>query len=148
MLLFDLKGSLGSLKQSGHLYDDRGAQTTSSDVAWEGRTHAISQAPYQKSAYIASLDELSDKIQPVGDLDDDVHVWSDYLRVHVHPRSMSLIREYIHDDIDRPFTLYPLGREIARSAGVMDVHDNQLRSLMEDCDSAQGFQVNPFDKSA
>ena len=29
-------------------------------------------------------------------LDDSVHVWSDYLRLHLHPKTIALVNEYQH----------------------------------------------------
>ncbi len=31
------------------------------------------------------------------DLDDSVRVWSDFMRLHLHPRSVALITEYQHN---------------------------------------------------
>ena len=31
-------------------------------------------------------------------LDESVEVWSDFLRPHLHPRSLHIIQEYMHDE--------------------------------------------------
>ena len=50
------------------------------------------------------------------ELDDSVEVWSDYLRPHLHPKTVSILPQYTHNDENDALELYGLG------AGIFNAH--------------------------
>nr|XP_054754974.1 protein misato homolog 1-like [Lytechinus pictus] len=74
-------------------------------------------------------------------LDDDVHVWSDYLRSHLHPKSVSIIKEYSHDSSVGGFDLFTQGQNVFSRKDVSDEIEDRIHFFVEECDHLQGFQV-------
>lgn len=70
----------------------------------------------------------------------DFRSWSDFLRVHLHPRSLHVVREYMHEDDSRPFESFVQGEQVF-SSKMRDDFENSLHFFVEECDHFQGFQV-------
>jgi len=76
------------------------------------------------------------------DLDDTVDVWSDFLRPHLHPKTVSILPQYTHDDENDNLDLFCLGANILKAhPSFEDDTEDRIRFFVEDCDSLQGFQV-------
>ncbi|OBS64260.1 hypothetical protein A6R68_07198 [Neotoma lepida] len=84
LILMDLKGSLNTLKEEGALYKDRQLEAA---VAWQGKLTTHREEAYPKDPNLQDL--LSSE--------NSIRVWSDFLRVHLHPRSICVIQKYNHD---------------------------------------------------
>ncbi|XP_030832931.1 protein misato homolog 1 [Strongylocentrotus purpuratus] len=75
------------------------------------------------------------------DLDDDVYVWSDFLRSHLHPKSVSVVKEYSHDSTVGGFDMFTQGKNVFRKKDVSDEIEDKIHFFVEECDHLQGFQV-------
>lgn len=146
-IFFDLKGSLNTLKQDGVLYDlpapVNGPQWTTNTTM-----HEFSKA--QKNEFLLHLesdeiemaeDEECSKITPTSKkfvLDSVVNVWSDYLKPHLHRKTVSILDDYNHADADS-FSLFSLGAEEYKKK-VAEVED-RIHFFTEECDNLQGFHL-------
>ncbi|XP_071964705.1 protein misato homolog 1-like [Antedon mediterranea] len=74
-------------------------------------------------------------------LDDSVEVWSDFLRCHLHPKSVAIIKEYAHQSELEPFEIFSQGTNLWKNGKVSDQMENHLHFYTEECDHLQGFQV-------
>ncbi|XP_072050730.1 protein misato homolog 1-like [Amphiura filiformis] len=74
-------------------------------------------------------------------LDESVVVWSDYLYGHMHPKTVSVIREFSHDSDVEPFELYTQGKTLMQKPSMEDDLEDRLHFFAEECDHLQGFQV-------
>ncbi|KAL8570766.1 hypothetical protein ACOMHN_006916 [Nucella lapillus] len=73
-------------------------------------------------------------------LDEHVNVWSDYLTVHYHPRTIQILKDFILNSEDQPFDVFGLGQQTLHG-DAWDEWEDRVRFYTEDCDSLQGFQV-------
>ncbi|KAK7496885.1 hypothetical protein BaRGS_00011865 [Batillaria attramentaria] len=73
-------------------------------------------------------------------LDDQVRVWSDYLSVHLHPRSVQILQDYSLASEDEPFNVFGVGQQ-ALCGEVWDDLEDRLRFFTEECDLLQGFHI-------
>ncbi|XP_021562246.1 protein misato homolog 1-like [Carlito syrichta] len=119
LILVDLKGSLNSLKEEGGLYRDKQLDAA---IAWQGKLTTHTEESCPKNPYLQDLlsaeGVLSDGVWRVKSIPDgkgpppltpaatpkpltpsegSIRVWSDFLRVHLHPRSICVIQKYNHD---------------------------------------------------
>ncbi|CAN0080083.1 unnamed protein product [Lampetra planeri] len=167
LVLMDLKGNLSSLRQQGVLYEQ-----PEQDTSTGGKVSVHRTDPASKNTFLQDLDvievlnyfifyqarptELCDlpasdrstnaayqpPTQKVYHLEESVEVWSDFLRLRLHPRSVSLINDHTSDgDVDR-FDVFGLGDSLLlRSPPVADDLEDRLHFFTEECDSLQGFQL-------
>ena len=68
-------------------------------------------------------------------LEETVNVWGDYLRVHLHPRSVLLLNDYHLNDPTEPFSLSTTG--ISAWKSLEDDMEQALRLYAEECDLMQ-----------
>ncbi|KAF4100960.1 hypothetical protein G5714_019156 [Onychostoma macrolepis] len=73
-------------------------------------------------------------------LEGSVRVWSDFLRIHLHPRTISVINQYNHDGESERLEVFGQGEALLRGAVLEDLED-RLHFFVEECDYLQGFQV-------
>lgn len=118
----DLKGSLGRLPKFGDLYD-KPYVPKDEDGLWSGPTHLNKTEGKPKNSFQRELEaeensfKLDDDEKDICeaeapaqyDLDDQVEVWSDYLRTRFHPKSVLLLEEYQHENKLKPFDIFGLG---------------------------------------
>nr|XP_032824563.1 protein misato homolog 1 [Petromyzon marinus] len=166
LVLMDLKGNLSSLRQQGVLYEHPDQNTST----WSGKVSVHRTDPASRNAFLQDLDVIEEEwekrtrascsnapkpetknapagsaeppAQKVYHLEEGVEVWSDFLRLHLHPRSVSLINDHTSDgDVDR-FDVFGLGDSLLlRSPPVADDLEDRLHFFTEECDSLQGFQL-------
>ena len=74
-------------------------------------------------------------------LDEDVAVWSDFLRLHLHPRTVHIINDFCHASDFEPFDVHCFGQNVLRNRGFSSSIEDSLHYFVEECDSLQGFQV-------
>ncbi|XP_047239441.1 protein misato homolog 1 isoform X1 [Girardinichthys multiradiatus] len=167
LISMDLKGSLRTLPQEGSLYDP-GAGTSA--VTWEGSINMHKQSPPEKNSFLEYLEKLdkgeiltkadfcsSSKLQHSGavsvdtfnshlarvqnyKLEGSVRVWSDFLRIHLHPRTISVIHQYNHDGEAHRLETFGQGESLLQGALLEELED-KLHFFVEECDYLQGFQV-------
>ncbi|XP_009706048.1 PREDICTED: protein misato homolog 1 [Cariama cristata] len=70
-----------------------------------------------------------------------VQVWSDYLNVHLHPKSIYVIRQYMHDGECGCLEAFGQGESLLQDPGCIEELEDRLHFYVEECDYLQGFQV-------
>uniref|UniRef100_A0A7M4E6H2 Protein misato homolog 1 n=1 Tax=Crocodylus porosus TaxID=8502 RepID=A0A7M4E6H2_CROPO len=68
-------------------------------------------------------------------------VWSDYLRVHLHPRSIFEIQRYNHDGDSNRLEAFGQGESLLSEPTYLDELEDKLHFFIEECDYLQGFQI-------
>lgn len=167
LIAMDLKGSLRTLRQEGSLYDPgEGAAA----VTWEGSVSVYKQSPPEKNCFLEDLEKLDkgeilagadfcsasqlqhsavsvdtfnsqlNRIQKNYRLEGSVKVWSDFLRIHLHPRTISVIHQYNHDGDTHRLETFGQGENLLQGA-LLDELEDKLHFFVEECDFLQGFQV-------
>ena len=75
-------------------------------------------------------------------LDGDVSVWSDFLGTQLHPKTVQVVGEYLHEAEMCPFDVFGYGQSVLRRTAFYDRMEDSLHFFVEECDSLQGFQVS------
>ncbi|XP_077697597.1 protein misato homolog 1 isoform X4 [Eretmochelys imbricata] len=165
LILMDLKGSLNSLKEEGCLYGDMKRDTS---VAWPGSLSTHQEDPPAKNLFLQDLSKLEGGISSDGDfspralplskdvsqlpkqlhvsqkghqLEGSVQVWSDYLRVHLHPRSIFMIHQYNYDGESSQLEAFGQGESLLHNSTYLEELEDRLHFYVEECDYLQGFQI-------
>lgn len=166
LLIFDLKGSLGNLPRYGSLYT---TPSYRKDSLWSGNVSVHECDPAPKNEFLIDLEkelmEFQADTKSFGDsgipdrpsisnfkeedkeplrekfynLDQDISVWSDFLRTSLHPKSIQLLRDFFLDI--NPFDVFGYGQRLAKEEHFYDEFESNLHFFVEECDSLQGFQV-------
>lgn len=119
-------------------------------VLWDGPVQRIEQPKGRKSEYQKHMEQEEFEHDPSDpqptnalpeDLSEDVMVWADYLRVHLHHKTQTLLPGYFHSDDARPMDMHVSGVEVAKLPNIREDFEDRLHYFMEDCDNAQGFHV-------
>ncbi|XP_029587815.1 protein misato homolog 1 [Salmo trutta] len=75
-------------------------------------------------------------------LESNVRVWSDFLRIHLHPHTISVIHEYNHDGEAHNLEAFGQGEALLQGSVLEDLED-RLHFFIEGfqvlCDLADGF---------
>ncbi|XP_061615780.1 protein misato homolog 1 isoform X2 [Phyllopteryx taeniolatus] len=155
LIAMDLKGSLQTLRQEGSLYD---TGKDNSALSWDGSLMIHEESPPAKNSFLEDLDNLDRFTCPAGSLSVDtvnsrlaqvqknyklegsVKVWSDFLRIHLHPRTISIIHQYNHDGETDCLEAFGQGETLLQGPVLEDL-DDKLHFFVEECDYFQGFQV-------
>ncbi|XP_003475428.1 protein misato homolog 1 [Cavia porcellus] len=163
LILMDLKGSLSSLKEEGGLYRDRQLDTA---IAWQGKltTHKEEEV-YPKNPYLQDFQSAEGVLSngvwriksipngkgppPVTNVSNpkplipagSIKVWSDFLTVHLHPRSICLIQKYNHEGETGRLEAFGQGESILKEPRYLEELEDRLHFYVEECDYLQGFQI-------
>ncbi|XP_064257607.1 protein misato homolog 1 isoform X2 [Passer domesticus] len=70
-----------------------------------------------------------------------VRLWSDYLNVQLHPRSLYVIRQYLHDGDCGCLEAFGQGESLLQDPACVEELEDRLHFFVEECDYLQGFQV-------
>ncbi|NXN52929.1 MSTO1 protein, partial [Rynchops niger] len=70
-----------------------------------------------------------------------VRLWSDYLNVRLHPKSVYVIRQYMHDGDCGCLEAFGQGESLLQDPGCVEELEDRLHFYVEECDYLQGFQV-------
>ncbi|EMP28002.1 28S ribosomal protein S29 [Chelonia mydas] len=141
LILMDLKASLNSLKEEGCLYGDMKRDTS---VAWEARPLMETSVPelfLSVKVYVSQLPKQLHVSQKGHQLEGSVQVWSDYLRVHLHPRSIFMIRQYNYDGESSQLEAFGQGESLLHNSTYLEELEDRLHFYVEECDYLQGFQI-------
>uniref|UniRef100_A0A8C8RKC3 Protein misato homolog 1 n=1 Tax=Pelusios castaneus TaxID=367368 RepID=A0A8C8RKC3_9SAUR len=166
LVLMDLKGSLRSLKEEGSLYGD---MKTDTSVAWQGNLTTHQEDPPAKNLSLQHLHKLQGGMSSDGDfspralplskdvaqlptpldisqkvyqLEDSMHVWSDYLRVKLHPSSIFTIHKYSSCSGESShLEAFGQGESLLNDSTNLEELENRLHFYVEECDYLQGFQI-------
>ncbi|XP_011607631.2 protein misato homolog 1 isoform X1 [Takifugu rubripes] len=164
LIAMDVNGSLRTLRQEGCLYDPGG---DISAVTWDGSLMIHKESPTAKNSFLEDLDNLetlaeadvnssqpgysglggvasaTSQVSPIQKdykLEGSVKVWSDFLRIHLHPRTVSVIHQYNHDGEAHRLRAFDQGEALLQGLLLEELED-KLHFFAEECDYLQGFQV-------
>ncbi|NXX96733.1 MSTO1 protein, partial [Centropus bengalensis] len=70
-----------------------------------------------------------------------VRLWSDYLNVRLHPKSIYVIRQFMHDGECGCLEAFGQGASLLQDPGCLEELEDRLHFYVEECDHLQGFQV-------
>ncbi|KFQ35544.1 Protein misato 1, partial [Merops nubicus] len=70
-----------------------------------------------------------------------VQLWSDYLKVPLHPKSVYVVRQYMHDGVCGCLEAFGQGESLLQDPGCIEELEDRLHFYVEECDYLQGFQV-------
>ncbi|NXN13671.1 MSTO1 protein, partial [Indicator maculatus] len=70
-----------------------------------------------------------------------VQLWSDYLNVPLHPKSLFVLRQYLHDGDCGCLEAFGQGESLLQDQGCVEELEDRLHFYAEECDHLQGFQV-------
>ncbi|KAM6899456.1 protein misato homolog 1 [Xenentodon cancila] len=169
LIAMDLKGSLCTLRQEGSLYDS-GKDTSAvswegslvmhkesppaknsflEDLDKLDKGEILAEADFSCSSHPhepageLSVDTVNSRLQRIQKgyrLEGSVKVWSDFLRIHLHPRTVSVIHQYNHDGEAHRLEAFGQGESLLQGA-VLEELEDRLHFFVEECDYLQGFQV-------
>ncbi|XP_064836327.1 protein misato homolog 1 [Oncorhynchus masou masou] len=168
LIAMDLKGSLQTLRQEGSLYEtgkDPTAITWEGNVIVHKESLPTKNSflldldKLDKGEILAEVDfdptpvphcsgtlametvnSRLERAQKGYRLEGSVRVWSDFLRIHLHPRTISVIHEYNHDGEAHRLETFGQGEALLQGSVLEDLED-RLHFFIEECDYLQGFQV-------
>ncbi|XP_046875073.1 protein misato homolog 1 [Hypomesus transpacificus] len=168
LISMDLKGSLQTLRQEGCLYET-GREPTAltwkgnvmmhkespssknsflKDLEKIDKGEILAEADFdtsllqQRSGAVAmdTVNSRLEKVQKGYRLEGSVRVWSDFLRIHLHPRTILVINQYNHDGEAHRLEAFGQGEALLQGS-VLDDLEDKLHFFVEECDYLQGFQV-------
>ncbi|XP_025947302.1 protein misato homolog 1 isoform X3 [Apteryx rowi] len=70
-----------------------------------------------------------------------MQVWPDYLNVHLHPKSIFVIKQYNHDGECGRLEAFGQGESLLQDPVCLEELEDRLHFFVEECDYLQGFQV-------
>ncbi|XP_028650892.1 protein misato homolog 1 [Erpetoichthys calabaricus] len=165
LIAFDLKGSLNTLRQEGCLYE---TSSESNSLAWEGAVMTHREELAQKNEFLEDLELLDGQGLPkerlqiknrkesrvpntvngqlehsrkAYNLESSVRVWSDFLRVHLHPKTISIVNQYSYEGECDRLEAFGQGESLLKENSFLDDLEDKLHFFVEECDYLQGFQV-------
>ncbi|XP_033927201.1 protein misato homolog 1 [Melopsittacus undulatus] len=71
----------------------------------------------------------------------NVPLWSHHPNVQLHPKSLYIIRQYMHDGDCGCLEAFAQGEGLLQDPACMEELEDRLHYFTEECDSLQGFQV-------
>ncbi|KAL5004628.1 hypothetical protein ScPMuIL_018084 [Solemya velum] len=74
-------------------------------------------------------------------LDDTITVWSDFIRLYLHPKSIYLMDKYTHGNEMEKFDIFGCGQQLMSDYATRTGVEDHLHYFVEDCDQLQGFQI-------
>lgn len=139
LLIADLKEVLGYLSEQGTLYD---TAPSDNQLLWDDAKLEITNAePSPKSPFIKSLNESNKTVDSeTFNFENDVKSWIDYVLPLFHPRTVTVIKEYLYN-CTQPFNIFTYGRDLWTTKQFSDDFSDRIRLYVEECDLMQGFQV-------
>ncbi|XP_023372239.1 protein misato homolog 1 isoform X2 [Otolemur garnettii] len=164
LILVDLKGSLSSLQEEGGLYRDRQLDAA---IAWQGKLTTHQEELYPKSLHLQDFPGAEGVLssegiwrvksipngkgppphttaattKPLVPTEGSIRVWSDFLRVHLHPRSICMIQKYNHDGEAGRLEAFGQGESVLKEPRYLEELEDRLHFYVEECDFLQGFQI-------
>ncbi|XP_068851462.1 protein misato homolog 1 isoform X2 [Aphelocoma coerulescens] len=149
LVALELKGGVGSLRPDG--------AGTEPPVSWDGavadyRDRAPAGGCAPRDTGSRRGDAAGDGkgnpgaagpgAAPAGSQDTpSVRLWSDYLNVHLHPKSVYVIRQYLHDGDCGCLEAFGQGESLLQDPACVEELEDRLHFYVEECDYLQGFQV-------
>ncbi|XP_051727993.1 protein misato homolog 1 [Ctenopharyngodon idella] len=113
------------------------------DPGFTGRSSAVGHSSVTSAGASVALETVNsslERIQKSYRLEGSVRVWSDFLRIHLHPQTISVINQYNHDGESERLEAFGQGEALLQGPVLEDLED-RLHFFVEECDYLQGFQV-------
>ncbi|CAM8912313.1 unnamed protein product [Rhodiola kirilowii] len=153
LVSFGFQGSLGTMNSRGTLYSND-SSTATSVPTWSGNVSTHISEPRKKNLFLRSLyeeegvgdgtvsavDHSNQEIEDseiVSSLEKNVEYWTDFSKVHYHPRSLYEINGLWVDAQESDHTGF--GRDAYSGDREEDINE-RLRFFIEECDHIQGIQ--------
>ncbi|XP_074785135.1 protein misato homolog 1 isoform X2 [Athene noctua] len=108
---------------------DAGARTEDASAEGKGSSGASVQGAAPAPA------------RPAGPSGSSTQVWSDFLSVRLHPKSIYVIRQYMHDGECGCLEAFGQGERLLQDPSCLEELEDRLHFYVEECDYLQGFQV-------
>lgn len=169
LISVDLKGALGSLPQFGDLYHEVGGiSTAKTDLSyqaaenWHSKLDVTRAEAHRKTTFLRDL-EAEENLHDEGKeidvhskateerfnaedttlLDEEVQLWSDFLRTRFHPKSNVVMEEYTHRSATDPFDIHGVGVQAwsNHQSSLADDVEDRIRFFVEEADFFRGFQI-------
>ncbi|XP_024030194.1 protein misato homolog 1 [Morus notabilis] len=156
MVSLDFQGSLGSMSTCGTLYNES-SPADSDVITWTGNVSTHASEPRKKNLFLQRLYEEEEESSTlmngvngggksssqreihdrdvVENLENVVKYWTDFSKVHYHPRSLYEFSGLWMDS--QEFDNYGIGRDVF--SGGEEINE-RIRFFVEECDHIQGFQ--------
>ncbi|MBN3302388.1 MSTO1 protein, partial [Amia calva] len=106
-----------------------------------GLVFDIPAVPSAGSVAMETVNVSLERAQKRYRLEGSVRVWSDFLRVHLHPRTLTIINQYNHEGESSRLEAFGQGEALCSSAALQEDLEDRLHFFVEECDYLQGFQV-------
>ncbi|XP_030680136.1 protein misato homolog 1 isoform X5 [Nomascus leucogenys] len=152
--------SLSSLQEGGGLYRDKQLDAA---IAWQGKLTTHKEELYPKNPYLQDFLSAegvlsSDGVwrvksipngkgspslttattpKPLIPTEASIRVWSDFLRVHLHPRSICMIQKYNHDGEAGRLEAFGQGESVLKEPKYQEELEDRLHFYVEECDYLQ-----------
>ncbi|KAM6365248.1 protein misato homolog 1 isoform 2-T2 [Pluvialis apricaria] len=126
-------GEVATYLENGSAPRDSGNRTE--DASSDGKRSSASAV--QDASPAASRLAVSQEVHSGG----SVQAWSDYLSVRLHPKSIYVIRQYMHDGDCGCLEAFGQGESLLQDPGCIEELEDRLHFYVEECDYLQGFQV-------
>ncbi|XP_072564468.1 protein misato homolog 1-like isoform X1 [Paramormyrops kingsleyae] len=94
----------------------------------------------QRSVAMETVNSSLDRVRKGYQMEGSVRVWSDFLRIHLHPRTITVINQYNHDGESQRLEAFGQGEALLQGSLLEELED-KLHFFVEECDYLQGFQV-------
>ncbi|XP_051520554.1 protein misato homolog 1-like [Myxocyprinus asiaticus] len=120
---------------------DTGSLVAESNFSWpSAQTERCSVTSTGANVAVETVNSRLERIQKSYRLEGSVRVWSDFLRIHLHPRTISVINQFNHDGESERLEAFGQGETLLQGPVLEDLED-RLHFFVEECDYLQGFQV-------
>ncbi|XP_048059388.1 protein misato homolog 1 [Megalobrama amblycephala] len=113
------------------------------DPGFTCRSSAVGHSSVASAGASVAMETVNsslERIQKSYRLEGSVRVWSDFLRIHLHPQTISVINRYNHDGESERLEAFGQGEALLQGPVLEDLED-RLHFFVEECDYLQGFQV-------
>ncbi|OAD59046.1 Protein misato [Eufriesea mexicana] len=140
LLIVDLKGAFGYLKEEGTLYNVSQSQKAPQSLWDNTKVEILKEDAIDKPPFIKSLDESSEILDSASasyDIENNINSWVDYLLPRFHPRTSNIIKQYKHGCATNPFDVFTYGRNLWNTEQFSDDFSERIRVYVEECDLMQ-----------
>jgi len=161
LIAVDLKGSLKTLREDSVLYSNTENATNLAQVKWPAGINSFTSPSVEKNEFLEDCQKEDAKFySTVADddsasrtpsaskttiksynLDNEVEVWSDFLRVHYHPKTIYTVPNFHHANSVQPFDSFCVGQKEFLNDQNNEAMLNKLHFFTEECDQLQGFHI-------
>ncbi|EDV27033.1 uncharacterized protein TRIADDRAFT_54552 [Trichoplax adhaerens] len=114
-------------------YEDNEALNSAKDK------DTLGQAENSKGSSSHSNTSRVNRDRIYNNLDSEISVWSDFLRIHWHPKSLCIVPQFMHNATFAPFDTFTYGLNVYDK--MAEEYEDKLHFFTEECDHLQGFHI-------